>query len=40
MKHRLADYAQSRTETAHMKEVVEQELAGVFREMNLPADDW
>ena len=40
MKHRLADYAQSRTETAHMKEVVEQELAGVFRQMNLPADDW
>ena len=39
MKQRLAGYAQSQPETAHMKEAVEQELARVFQEMNLPVDD-
>ena len=39
MKQRLAGYAQSHPETGHMKEAVEQELARVFQEMNLPVDD-
>ena len=39
MKQRLANYAQSQTQTGHMKEAVEQELARVFQEMNLPVDD-
>ena len=39
MKRRLANYSKSRPETARMNEAVEQELAGVFREMNLPVDD-
>ena len=39
MKGRLAGYAQSHPETSYMKEAVEQELARVFQEMNLPVDD-
>ena len=39
MKERLAGYAQSQPETRHMQEAVEQELARVFQEMNLPVDD-
>lgn len=39
MKWRLAGYAQSQPETGYMKEAVEQELARVFQEMNLPVDD-
>ena len=39
MKQRLANYAQSQTQNGHMKEAVEQELARVFQEMNLPVDD-
>ena len=39
MKRRLAAYAQIQPESGHMKEVVEQELARVFQEMNLPVDD-
>ena len=39
MKRRLAGYAQSHPETGNMKEAVEQELARVFQEMNLPVDD-
>ncbi len=39
MKRRLANYARSQPETGHLKEAVEQELARVFQEMNLPVDD-
>jgi len=39
MRQRLANYAQSQPQTAHMKEAVEQELARVFQEMDLPVDD-
>ena len=39
MKQRLTGYAQSQPKTGHMKEAIEQELARVFQEMDLPVDD-
>lgn len=39
MKRRLTGYAESQSGAGHMKEAVEQELARVFQEMNLPVDD-